>query len=407
MGNHLSQFFLTLGRVISARQKSDSTAASQDSPFVVERIFHPGVAKRGNITARCSEPFGESHPACSPEYTCSISKMSCSGKDVDVKSYNGSLAQCIVNQVTCSGGPSPSLAHKGACIPHELECDGKRVSAADAPPGAGATCSVYQLQCNATLLSFDPSASACPTTSDCESVCKEAGDVCTCSLDRVGGSCAKWRPYTCSFRLLSPQPNCQPSQGVDSDPVCFVFRRTQAVSFEYAIDCAFDAQPDPRPSPDPGFKYFLRNDKFAVSEAQAKLWPFQAQLKVFDFKWITDRTATQVVDLTAQQLAGNSSVTFSINFEQIPDRFFAGNRLYFEFGLSRASDVPERTVKYDRRFLDFEGLHISRSTHSALSAAQVSWIIAFSVGGFVFLVVLVYWIRNKIIACRRPKEHDY
>lgn len=34
--------------------------------------------------------------------------------------------------------------------------------------------------------------------------------------------------------------------------------------------------------------------QFAVSKAQTDLWTFQAQLKVFDFKWITDRTATQV-----------------------------------------------------------------------------------------------------------------
>jgi hypothetical protein len=27
--------------------------------------------------------------------------------------------------------------------------------------------------------------------------------------------------------------------------------------------------------------------------------------------------------------------------------------------------------------------------------------------GFFFLVLVGYWIRNKIIACRRPKEHEY
>jgi hypothetical protein len=87
----------------------------------------------------------------------------------------------------------------------------------------------------------------------------------------------------------------------------------------------------------------------------------------------------QVTDLTPLQLAGNNSVAFNLNFEQIPDRFFAGNRLYFEFGLSRDSAVAGRTIKYDRRFLDFEGLHISRTNHSALSAVQISWIIAMSI----------------------------
>jgi hypothetical protein len=90
-------------------------------------------------------------------------------------------------------------------------------------------------------------------------------------------------------------------------------------------------------------------------------------------------TGGQVTDLTPLQLAGNNSIAFNLNFEQIPERFFAGNRLYFEFGLSRDSAVAGRTIKYDRRFLDFEGLHISRTNHSALSAVQISWIIAISI----------------------------
>ena len=67
----------------------------------------------------------------------------------------------------------------------QLTCNGAHVGAADAPPGAAATCSVYQvrrpsyivffsmrsrgclplglvqLMCNNTLLNFDPSMTAC------------------------------------------------------------------------------------------------------------------------------------------------------------------------------------------------------------------------------------------------------
>lgn len=432
MGQHLTTFFEMCDRFISARQKKWATESSSstqdgdeeeaaaqgnDSPFLVERIFHPSAkAKQGmkrapisNSTDRCSEPFGVSHPACDSTYACSITQMACEGVNVNPQTYNGSLAGCTVNKVNCASGPIPKLA-KDECVLRDLTCNGAHVGAADAPPGAAATCSVYQLMCNNTLLNFDPSMTACDGKvgeEKCESVCKDAGDVCMCTLDRVGSTCARWRPYTCSFRLLSPTPNCKPIPGVDSDPVCFVFHRTQTVKFEYSIDCAFDNELDPLALNSQEFEYFLRTDKFAVSKAQTDLWTFQAQLKVFDFKWITDRTATQVTDLTPLQLAGNNSVAFNLNFEQIPERFFAGNRLYFEFGLSRDSAVAGRTIKYDRRFLDFEGLHISRTNHSALSAVQISWIIAISIFGFFFLVLVGYWIRNKIIACRRPKEHDY
>jgi hypothetical protein len=114
--------------------------------------------------------------------------------------------------------------------------------------------------CNNTLLNFDPSMTACDGKvgevrrvclsaavqscarlvvgefdslqsvgagggqEKCESVCKDAGDVCTCTLDRVGSTCARWRPYTCSFRLLSPTPNCKPIPGVRT-------HRTRCVDF--------------------------------------------------------------------------------------------------------------------------------------------------------------------------------
>lgn len=285
------------------------------------------------------------------------------------------------------------------------------MAATDAPKYAAATCAVEQLVCgNTTLLSLNPNVSVCGDSQntrnyDCVSVCKKAGYVCTCSADRMGKDCSKWRPYTCSFNLKSPQPDCKPNNVVDSDPICFVYKREQTVTFTYTIDCSFD-EPPIGDEPDE-FKYFLRSSKFAVSEEQTKLWPLEVQLKVFDFKWLSDRTATQVTNLTAAQLAGNDTVSFSLDFQHIPDNFYAGNRLYFEFGLSRASNVRERTIKYDRRFIDFENLHIHRSTHSTLGTIAISWIVGGSVCGAALLVVVCYWLWDKIISCRRPKEHDY
>jgi len=112
-----------------------------------------------------------------------------------------------------------------------------------------------------------------------------------------------------------------------------------------------------------------------------------------------------MANLSAAQLGGNESISFTLAFDKIPDRFFAGDRIYFEFGwhltlavsptvlidlfhfstgLSRASNIPERTIKYDRRFIDFEGLNIQRSANTGLSAVQISWLIA-------FLVVYVHY----------------
>lgn len=97
MGQHLTTFFEMCDRFISARQKKWATESSSstqdgdeeeaaaqgnDSPFLVERIFHPSAkAKQGmkrapisNSTDRCSEPFGVSHPACDSTYACSITQ---------------------------------------------------------------------------------------------------------------------------------------------------------------------------------------------------------------------------------------------------------------------------------------------------------------------------------------------
>ncbi len=49
---------------------------------------------------------------------------------------------------------------------------------------------------------------------------------------------------------------------------------------------------------------------------------------------MTDLLPPQVKKLDAEQLAGLKPVQFSLNFTAIPDRFFAGNRLYFEVGMS-------------------------------------------------------------------------
>jgi hypothetical protein len=97
MGQHLTTFFEMCDRFLSARQKkwaADSSSSTQDkgdeeeaaaqgndSPFLVERIFHPSAkarksTKRAPIssTGRCSEPFGVSHPACDSTYACSITQ---------------------------------------------------------------------------------------------------------------------------------------------------------------------------------------------------------------------------------------------------------------------------------------------------------------------------------------------
>lgn len=150
MGQHLTTFFEMCDRFLSARQKkwaADSSSSTQDgdeeeaaaqgndSPFLVERIFHPSAKARKSTkrvpispTGRCSEPFGVSHPACDSTYACSIAQaplphpspllafhllltcssllfflvqMACEGVNVNPQTYNGSLVGCTVNKVPC------------------------------------------------------------------------------------------------------------------------------------------------------------------------------------------------------------------------------------------------------------------------------------------------------------------
>lgn len=83
---------------------------------------------------------------------------------------------------------------------------------------------------------------------------------CKCPLDRIGPSCETGRPFTCTFELLSPQPECKPLLGtgnapLDGDPPCFTrcaltasgtrtlmqsrWTRNQEILWVYNVRCAF------------------------------------------------------------------------------------------------------------------------------------------------------------------------
>jgi hypothetical protein len=354
----------------------------------------------------CSYPFGYPTPvrACLPAFSCNISQLLCQNVLYDVSQVNDT-SNCTVVEVNCTDGPTPFL-QRSFCKPLKYKCG----TVVDAPQDHLLACPIAQLLCDDdTVVDFNPNPEAnCNNTAypHCQDACMGEGDGCICSLDRIGVQCQDWRPYTCQFLLVEPSPECRLNDQVDSDPVCFLHRRADVVRFEYRVNCTFNKQPT-NYTEDPRFEYFVRNNEFAVSKAQRALWALALQLKVYDFNFLSNRNATQVVELDAAQMGGETGVAFTLNYTAIPDRFFAGDRLYFEVGLTKESHIEGRRLKYDRRFIDFSDLHISRHYSSSLTYAQISYIVAGVLGGILILVLVGYYIHRRIVRWRQQPTTNY
>lgn len=68
---------------------------------------------------------------------------------------------------------------------------------------------------------------------------------------------------------------------------------------------------------------------------------------------LSDLDATTVITLDTDQMVGNKSIWFNTTLADVPDKYWAGNRLYAEFGWDTKLSPPnaKKTVM-DRRFYD-------------------------------------------------------
>lgn len=90
--------------------------------------------------------------------------------------------------------------------------------------------------------------------------------------------------------------------------------------------------------------------QFAISAPNGVAPSVSARLKVFNFNVLSDNNASIVVPLTAANLLGSAPVLFTLQLSNVPDRYYAGGRLYFEAGVT--STLAGFRKRFDRRFID-------------------------------------------------------
>jgi len=360
---------------------------------------------RDTPSGPCNSPYGQSVKAkvdpCGPLHLCHVQELHCGGVKVKADNFTVDQAKqqnCTVHKVLCENitSPVPQLPQEG-CTIQTAQCP----AAAPLP-----SCYLQELVCKQKLLRFPAvNAIACPSPTieglECVDTCAPVETdqmVCVCSLDRMGRTCSQWRPYACNVTLLSPEPQCKHTI-FDSDPVCFMYSRKEKVSFNFALHCAFTNTTGIQESLayDSLFDYWgRRKEEFAISSAQHKFWTLESELCVYDLYRLGNRHGCTNVSLESNQLSSDSPITFPVDFSKFTDNFFAGNRMYFEVGMTKASAFPGRVIKRDRRFIDFTDVHISRSVDDSLSQTAISWIIVAVVCTFICLICSVFTVRQRI-----------
>jgi len=281
---------------------------------------------------------------------CTIKQLSCGVSNTSVfpnsatkkNTYNGSASDCIVKELTCS--PDSSLDPLTAnCTALQPVCS-------------------YQQPCDIEEQQF-----TCQNTSSCNQPLNVS--ICICPDDFVGDFCDQRRAMNCSLTLLSPIPNCDNElnnldNSVDdrllsADRACLVYGINEVVTMHYSLACQFTQAPAPLPA-NISFPYWLNTPKFRLSRPAN--WTMR--FKMFNFNKLSDKGMMMLPSLTQAQLTG-ATIEFRFLLNSVPDRFWAGNRLYLEVGWTRNevfTDEPRPPGvpvghTMDRRFIDSADYH--------------------------------------------------
>jgi hypothetical protein len=271
------------------------------------------------------------------------------------------------------------------------------------------------------------SSSSSMASSTCSGVgIEQLSGECVCPLDFVGDACESKRPFLCAYELVSPPPHCKTASGdveasygqlADGDPVCFEYKRSQdAPVFTYRLRCAF-ASSDGLPATATNdthrddFDYLAHawdargKHVFAVSNVQNATADWRLLLKVFNFNKLSDLGASQVAELTAEQIVGADTVSFTLPLASYATHYLSGGRLYFECGLYAALGYwPDGLVRrtHDRRFIDFTDYH--GKGYPSLDSSLAGWQIALIIVGVLALIGLAAYVVYRIQEYRKQKE---
>ncbi|PRP86628.1 hypothetical protein PROFUN_05107 [Planoprotostelium fungivorum] len=380
---------------------------------------------------------------------CKIKTMNCSGISIDLHSYSGPYTNCTVSQLEC--GTSQSVSPQGTCnLPDQFQCDNKLVyrdqykgnisdcilSHLDCKDNQGG-CTFYQPACtegpsctlyvNYQLIENSTSCNRMVRISPRPPLTLQINDsLCLCPEDRHGSSCEKQVDYKCEPEMVVPVKDCSNpwlEEGgkkewdkLEGDPACLVFPLASTVVFRYRFDCyttmnntgytapgnitiggqQISIPPPPGVSNPYNFTYWLDSEK--LKSTFPLHW--NAEFRIYDFNRFTRSNISTIPEMNKDQISGTQTVDHSVVLSQIPDRFWAGNRLYYE--LLWNEDKKNRPVQNGNRGLDRGFIDCPEHQTPAIPSTNRSRIITYSIfAGVILLAVLAFigvylWRRRDV-----------
>jgi hypothetical protein len=209
---------------------------------------------------------------------------------------------------------------------------------------------------------------------------------CICPLDRVGSSCKDYRSLSCRLALEAPLTQCQnnTSDPYDSllsgDPVCLVYDLNSTAELTYRLQCSFS--PAIAIPANDSFSYYIKTPTMAISEVRN----WTVRFKIFNFNVLSDLGAAVFMPLSPAQMVGNDTIMYTVSLKDLPDQYWAGNRLYFEAVFRANSSADPRggpaAAPFDlleRRYLDAPDHVAPRGTGnnipSGLSGGEIAGIV--------------------------------
>eukprot|EP01119_Soliformovum_irregulare_P019978 TRINITY_DN6415_c0_g1_i3.p1 TRINITY_DN6415_c0_g1~~TRINITY_DN6415_c0_g1_i3.p1 ORF type:complete len:449 (-),score=86.67 TRINITY_DN6415_c0_g1_i3:14-1360(-) len=330
---------------------------------------------------------------------CTIVQMNCSGVSTSISDT------CHLSTVTCGNTTSTiqpfirnSTLFRSDCYVHRLFC-----SQAD-------TCQISLPVCETNQNCFlDDYMVPCRSSDTCQKNVNTSR--CICPMDRFNQDCSGNRKLECRiFREIPEECNVSPPQEapqkyLDSDWPCFVFHDSENASMSFKLKCQFDTAPNiTQEMIDANFTYSVEGPDWALTNGKPENWTLSFRYQNFFKSKLSDQTGTTFLKLSARQIGGWEASWWNVSkFSSIPDRFWAGNRLWMEVRLENLDGSILKKQESTHLYIDVPGRPISNSNVPSVERMSSQKIFLIVAAGLVSIGIL-FWIFRKIFLFFRGKK---
>eukprot|EP01119_Soliformovum_irregulare_P013175 TRINITY_DN3484_c0_g1_i1.p1 TRINITY_DN3484_c0_g1~~TRINITY_DN3484_c0_g1_i1.p1 ORF type:complete len:661 (+),score=106.63 TRINITY_DN3484_c0_g1_i1:60-2042(+) len=326
------------------------------------------------LQMKCNSGIQRNFENCSIESLACIDPIAKSTLPVDSREISGNLTErsCLIDKMKCQNEDGCSLV--------QPVCTGM------------STCALnrYSFPCRYP------------------SVCQQSvnSSSCICPIDRWGDHCEKNQSLSCNVSRVEPSqcnvpvPTDVPRKWLSSDWPCLEYSMKSSVQLGFKLKCQFrnDSIIITNETLQANFTYAYQGDGWAISGDEK----FGIRTKLINFFRMSEDSQVEIQDVTKDQVEGREIIWYNRTMlSEIPDRFWAGNRLYLEMtwdGEGPPSD-DRRDHNLGRIYIDAT----DRPVPTVASAVKVRWnviiIVAIVVVSCLSLVLFVVY---KCYMLRRP-----